>query len=142
VGSAVNIAARVCSQARAGELLVTDTVRSLTRTFLPVRFEPRGSPRLKGIAEPIALYRAVPAAAGATAIGRSAPRQRPSIRALGAAAVLAIVLLGGGLAGTMLLLGQRAPAATGPSAQPSLPAGASVAPASATPGQSPVSASS
>ena len=30
VGSAVNIAARVCGQARAGELLVTDTVRSLT----------------------------------------------------------------------------------------------------------------
>ena len=35
VGSAVNVAARVCSQAKAGELLVTDTVRGLTRTFLP-----------------------------------------------------------------------------------------------------------
>lgn len=56
VGSAVNIAARVCAQAHAGELLVTDTVRSLTRTRLPVRFTPRGSPRLKGITEPIGLF--------------------------------------------------------------------------------------
>jgi class 3 adenylate cyclase/outer membrane protein assembly factor BamB len=56
IGSAVNIAARVCSQARPGELLVTDTVRALTRTRLPVRFVPRGSPRLKGIAEPIPLF--------------------------------------------------------------------------------------
>src|SRR5439155_14414053 len=56
VGLAVNIAARVCSQARPGELLVTDTVRALTRTRLPVRFVPRGSPRLKGIAEPIPLF--------------------------------------------------------------------------------------
>jgi class 3 adenylate cyclase/outer membrane protein assembly factor BamB len=56
IGSAVNIAARVCAQARAGELLVTDTVRSLTRTRLTVRFVPRGSPSLKGIREPISLF--------------------------------------------------------------------------------------
>jgi len=62
VGSAVNIAARVCAQARAGELLVTDTVRSLTRTRLTVRFTPRGNPSLKGIREPISLF-AVQAAA-------------------------------------------------------------------------------
>jgi outer membrane protein assembly factor BamB/class 3 adenylate cyclase len=59
VGSAVNIAARVCAQAGPGELLVTDTVRSLTRTRLEFRFVPRGSPTLKGIQEPIALYRVV-----------------------------------------------------------------------------------
>ena len=35
VSSAVNVAARVCAQAEAGEVLVTETVRSLTRTFLP-----------------------------------------------------------------------------------------------------------
>jgi class 3 adenylate cyclase/outer membrane protein assembly factor BamB len=60
IGSAVNIAARVCSQARPGELLVTDTVRALTRTRLPVRFVPRGSPRLKGITEPIPLFAVLP----------------------------------------------------------------------------------
>ena len=47
-GSAVNVAARVCSQAKPGELLVTDTVRALTRTFLPVRFVDRRVRRLKG----------------------------------------------------------------------------------------------
>jgi class 3 adenylate cyclase len=57
VGSAVNIAARVCSQASAGELLVTDTVRGLIRTSVPVRFTDRRSRRLKGIAEPVTLYR-------------------------------------------------------------------------------------
>lgn len=57
VGSAVNVAARVCAQARAGELLVTDAVRSLTRTYLDVAFRPLGRRRLKGISEPISLYR-------------------------------------------------------------------------------------
>jgi hypothetical protein len=60
VGSVVNIAARVCAQADAGELLVTDAVRSMTRTFLGVTFSPRGRKRLKGISEPIALYRVTP----------------------------------------------------------------------------------
>jgi class 3 adenylate cyclase len=30
----VNVAARLCAQATAGELLVTDAIRSLTRTYL------------------------------------------------------------------------------------------------------------
>ena len=42
VGSAVNIAARICAQAAAGEVLVTDTVRSLTRTSGEIRFAVRG----------------------------------------------------------------------------------------------------
>src|SRR5207237_7550439 len=56
VGSAVNIAARVCGQAAAGEVLVTDTVRSLTRTSGEVTFSARGRRHLKGIAEPVTLY--------------------------------------------------------------------------------------
>lgn len=56
VGSAVNLAARVCSAAAPGEVLVTDTVRTLTRTNVPVRFTPRGRRRLKGIAEPVTLF--------------------------------------------------------------------------------------
>jgi class 3 adenylate cyclase len=57
VGSVVNVAARVCAQAGAGELLVTDAVRSMTRTYLGLTFSPRGRKRLKGMSEPIALYR-------------------------------------------------------------------------------------
>ena len=36
VGSAVNIAARLCAQAGPGEVIVSETVRALTRTVLPV----------------------------------------------------------------------------------------------------------
>jgi class 3 adenylate cyclase len=43
VGSAVNVAARVCSQAQSGELLVTDTVRALTRTFAGPLRRPQGA---------------------------------------------------------------------------------------------------
>ena len=42
VGSAVNIAARICAQAAANEVLVSETVRALTMTLLPVRFRSRG----------------------------------------------------------------------------------------------------
>jgi len=65
VGSAVNIAARICAQAASGEVLVSETVRALTRSVLPVRFEPRGRRALKGIADPIALFAVVETAPGA-----------------------------------------------------------------------------
>lgn len=57
VSGAVNIAARICAAAEPGQLLVSDTVRSLTRGYLDVGFAPLGERRLKGIAEPIRLYR-------------------------------------------------------------------------------------
>ena len=56
VGSAVNIAARVCALAGAGELLVTETVRGLVRTSMRLSVEPRGRRHLKGIKEPIPLF--------------------------------------------------------------------------------------
>ena len=57
VSSAVNIAARVCSAAGPGELLVTETVRGLVRGYLAVQFTPVGSRKLKGLAEPMPLFR-------------------------------------------------------------------------------------
>jgi class 3 adenylate cyclase len=88
VGSAVNIAARVCSQAKAGELLVTDIVRGLTRTSLPYGFVPIGTRRLKGIAEPIALYRVLPEGAAVSAL-------QPGIRIRGLAGRFAGLVLAG-----------------------------------------------
>src|SRR5437764_10278013 len=67
VGSAVNIAARVCGLAKAGEVLVTDTVRALTRTVLDVSYQPLGSRQLKGVSEPVAIFRAVPIGGGVSA---------------------------------------------------------------------------
>jgi class 3 adenylate cyclase len=60
VGSAVNIAARICALAKAGEVAVSETVRALTRTYIDVDFEPLGTRRLKGVAEPVAIYKVVP----------------------------------------------------------------------------------
>jgi class 3 adenylate cyclase len=96
VGSAVNIAARVCAQARAGELLVTETVRSLIGTRLPVRFTSRGARRLKGIRDPVHLYRVEELAGEATtAIGRPglAERLRRSPGLLGVTIAAAVVLI-------------------------------------------------
>jgi eukaryotic-like serine/threonine-protein kinase len=105
VGTAVNIAARVCSQARAGELLVTDTVRSLTRTRLPVRFVARGTRRLKGITEPIALFAVE--AAGATAGDAACGPVRDGRRRLLIPAGVVVVVLAA--AGAIVLVGSRTP---------------------------------
>ena len=103
VGSAVNLAARICALAGPGELLVSDTVRALTRTFLPVQFVARGRRRFKGIAEPVLVYRALPAMADAHAVGsgaraRSRPRWSPMLAAaaigIPLALVAAVALLG------------------------------------------------
>ncbi len=55
-GGAVNIAARVASEAAAGETLVSATVRELARTSAGVAFEDRGERELKGVGEPVRLY--------------------------------------------------------------------------------------
>jgi class 3 adenylate cyclase len=55
-GGAVNIAARIAGASAAGELLVSDTVRSLARTSANVVFEDRGEHELKGVGEPQRLF--------------------------------------------------------------------------------------
>ncbi len=55
-GGAVNIAARIAAAAAPGELLVSDTVRSLARTSAGVDFEDRGERELKGVADPQRLF--------------------------------------------------------------------------------------
>jgi class 3 adenylate cyclase len=55
-GGAVNIAARVASEAAAGETLVSATVRELARTSAGVSFEDRGERSLKGVSEPVRVW--------------------------------------------------------------------------------------
>ena len=92
VGSAVNLAARICALAGPGELLVSDTVRGLTRTFMPVQFVPYGRRRLKGIAEPVLIYRALPVSADARAVGGIRARWRPRWSPMLVAAAVALPL--------------------------------------------------
>ena len=56
-GHAVNLAARIAAQAAPGEVLVGETVTQSCAADR-VSFDSVGSVRLKGVAEPVALYRA------------------------------------------------------------------------------------
>ncbi|HEV3097995.1 MAG TPA: AAA family ATPase [Candidatus Dormibacteraeota bacterium] len=56
IGAAVNVAARIGAVAGAGQLLISDVVRSLVRTSLPFPLQDRGPVMLKGLSEPIHLY--------------------------------------------------------------------------------------
>ena len=88
IGTAVNLAARVCSVADAGEVLVTGTVRGIARASIPVQFVPRGKRRLKGIAEPVELFLVLPE-------GVRAPRRARRLdgRVLAGAGAAAIVIV-------------------------------------------------
>ena len=55
-GGAVNIASRISGLSSPGEVLVSDTVRSLARTSAGVRFEDRGEQAIKGVGEPVRVW--------------------------------------------------------------------------------------
>jgi class 3 adenylate cyclase/pimeloyl-ACP methyl ester carboxylesterase len=55
-GGAVNIAARISGLSAPGEVLVSETVRSLARTSAGVRFEDRGEQPLKGVGEAVRVW--------------------------------------------------------------------------------------
>ena len=59
-GGALNLAARLCGQARAGEILASREVTHLARRVDGVRYEDRGSVSLKGLDEPVVVVRVVP----------------------------------------------------------------------------------
>ena len=96
VGTAVNIAARLCAMAGPGEVVVSDTVRALTRSVGTAGFVPMGRRPIKGLDEALTVYRAVPAG---TADGRGRARaRRPRI------ASIALISIVGGVALAVALL--------------------------------------
>lgn len=88
VGSAVNLAARLCAAASSGQVLVSQTVRDLTANTAGVHFKPAGRRRLKGIAQPVSVYSAL--AAGSPRVQASA--RRVQVRRLVLALVGAVIL--------------------------------------------------
>jgi peptide/nickel transport system substrate-binding protein len=99
-GGALNLAARLCGQARAGEILASREVAHLARRVEGARYEDRGALTFKGIADPIAVVRVV--GEGVDAVERLRPyapvrppeprlRRRPWPTV--AAAALAVVLV-------------------------------------------------
>src|SRR5262245_42914290 len=59
-GGALNLAARLCGQARAGEILASREVTHLARRIDAVRYEDRGSLSVKGLDDPVVVVRVVP----------------------------------------------------------------------------------
>jgi len=110
IGTAVNLAARVCSVARAGEVLVTSTVRDITQASIPVGFIARGERRLKGIRKPVAVF-AVTRDLSARAPRLALPRSMP-LRAAGIAVVVIAIVA----AGAQLLADPAASPTASPSA--------------------------
>ena len=55
-GGAVNIASRIAGLAAPGEVLVSETVRSLARTSAGVTFDDRGEQALKGVGDPVRVW--------------------------------------------------------------------------------------
>jgi peptide/nickel transport system substrate-binding protein len=58
-GGALNLAARLCGQARAGEIIASREVTHLARRADGVRYEDRGTMSLKGLSDPVAIVRVV-----------------------------------------------------------------------------------
>jgi YVTN family beta-propeller protein len=58
-GGALNLAARLCGQAVAGEILASREVSHLARSLDRVRYEDRGTLSLKGLSEPVSVVRVV-----------------------------------------------------------------------------------
>jgi class 3 adenylate cyclase len=94
VGSAINIAARICALASAGEILVSGTIRELTRSIVPAEFVFVGRRQLKGLDQPVEVFRVVPE--GATPSARRWPEATSAGRALPwlVAATILVALLG------------------------------------------------
>lgn len=61
IGAAVNTAARLCSLAAPGEVLVSRTARDLAAGSRGLSFDARGARSVKGLAEPLEAWAALPA---------------------------------------------------------------------------------
>ena len=70
-GGAVNIPSRISGLSASGEVLVSETVRSLARTSAGVSFEDRGEQALKGVGEAVRVWAVLEGAYS------SRPRQDP-----------------------------------------------------------------
>lgn len=66
-GAAVNIAARVSAAAGGSEVLLTEATRRAVGGLEGVELRRHGAERFKNVRDPVALFRAVPAAGGAEA---------------------------------------------------------------------------
>jgi len=114
IGTAVNLASRLCAAALPGEVLVSSTVKNITQNSIPIGFITRGRRRLKGIREPVEVY--------AVTRDMTASASRAASSNVVLAAILAgatvIVVIAAVLMPQFIGTPGGSPAATGPSVQP------------------------
>jgi class 3 adenylate cyclase len=91
-GSAINIAARICALATAGQVLVSGTIRELTRSIVSAEFVFVGRRHLKGLDQPVEVFSVT--ADGATSSVRRRSREAAARLPLRWLAVGLIVMAG------------------------------------------------
>ncbi len=112
-GTALNVAARLCAQAVAGEILATETVIRLAARIEGIRYREPKSVRLKGVEDPVRVVGVQAETAPATAESRRATGRPLDRRPVFAALVAAAVLVVGGALVFAQGLGGRGSAAPG-----------------------------
>jgi peptide/nickel transport system substrate-binding protein len=104
--NAINVAARLCSLARGGEILATREAVHLAQAIDGISYTPRGATQVKGIAQPVNLVRVAPeggdtvrefAQLGFARAQAPPPRKRSGRRVL-VAGVAAVAIVAVGLA--------------------------------------------
>jgi serine/threonine-protein kinase len=119
-GGALNLAARLCSLAGPGEILVSETVQQLAQAVDGLRYGERRLERLKGFARPVAVVEVVPESWRASKwnLRRLRRLARRHARSRRVQLVAAAGLVAAGLAGGILLLtgGDQARAHISPNA--------------------------
>ena len=109
-GGALNLAARLCGQARAGEILASREVTHLARRVDGVRYEDRGALTLKGMSDPVVVVRIVPEGDDPVERLRAAlPPQGPARRHRGARVAVAAVVAAAVAATSFVVLRGDAP---------------------------------
>jgi basic membrane protein A len=119
-GGALNLAARLCSIARPGEVLATTEVTHLARKTEGIRYENRGHVQVKGITEPVVVIRVVSEESDAAArlaelapkepaVGRGFPWWRRSRLRIALIGVAALALAEVAFVGAMQLRSGGAP---------------------------------
>ena len=96
-GGALNLAARLCGQARAGEILASREVTHLARRVEGIRYIDRGILSLKGLSEPVAVVRVssedIDAVERLRQFGPAPPPARRAAKRRWAAAILIALVL-------------------------------------------------
>jgi YVTN family beta-propeller protein len=109
-GGALNLAARLCGQAKAGEILASRGVTHLARKVDGVRYLDKGTVRLKNLAEPVELVRVVPEGVDpADRLRVALPPQGPARRPRRAKVAVAAAVAAAVVATAFVLLRDDAP---------------------------------